>query len=202
MRHFLLPNDEQSKLAIEASTVLKPQGSLFTLDNQNFYAHASLYMFQMNEDSQEKCIAALQKIASRMSVQHLQEEGYYYQDSGHGKGYIDISFARTEQVDHLQQVVVTTFNELRDDMRESDKNKMADATGIKLENLQKFGYPAIGELFRPHITVARLPKEIEPDLSVLPPSASFDGTFTKIGLFEMGPNGTCIRKIAEFKLGE
>ena len=119
----LLPNDEQSKLAIEASNVLKPQGSLFTLDNQNFYAHASLYMFQMNEDSQEKCIAALQKIASRMSVQHLQEEGYYYQDSGHGKGYIDISFTRTEQVDHLQQVVVTTFNELRDDMRESDKNK-------------------------------------------------------------------------------
>lgn len=197
----LLPNDEQSQAAVQASQALSSQGSFFTLDNQNFYAHASLYMFQMSLDNQEACVTALQKIASQTKTQQLQEDGYFYQNSGHGKGYVDVAFARNDEVDTLQEHVVAVFNTLRAGMRESDKRKMADATGLKLENLQKYGYPAIGELFRPHITLTRFPIDVEPDLTVLPPASAFNGTFSRIGLFEMGSNGTCIRKIAEFDLG-
>lgn len=102
----------------------------------------------------------------------------------------------------LQDRIVKTFNNLRADMRESDKQKMTDATGLKLENLQKYGYPSIGELFRPHITLTKFPVDIEPDLSILTPATDFTGEFTRLGLFEMGPNGTCIRKIAEFQLSQ
>lgn len=196
----LLPNEEQSKLAIEASQLLSRQGSLFTLDNQNFYAHVSLYMFQMGIDTQDACIAALRQIAEQNDVQQLEQDGYFYQDSGFGKGYVDVAYARNGEADSLQESVVNVFNNLRADMRESDKQKMTDATGLKLENLQKYGYPAIGELFRPHVTLTKFPAEIEPDLTVLPPSAIFSGEFTRVGLFEMGPNGTCIKKIAEFNL--
>lgn len=85
-------------------------------------------------------------------------------------------------------------------MRESDVAKMADATGLKLENLQKYGYPAVGELFRPHITLTKFPAETEPDLTSLPDPTIFTGHFTKIGLFEMGENGTCVRPLATFEL--
>lgn len=196
----LLPSAEQSLLAIQASQALSPQGSLFTLDNQNFYAHASLYMFQLSIESQEACIAALQHLASQITVQQLAQDGYFYVDKGFGKGYVDVAFARNKEVDILQSQIVDTFNALRSGMRESDKNKMADATGLKLENLQKYGYPAVGELFRPHITLTKFPIEVEPDLSVLPPVKVFSGEFTRIGLFEMGANGTCIREIAVFNL--
>lgn len=198
----LLPSTEQSQLAAQASQILSQQGSLFTLDNQSFYAHASLYMFQMDITNQEACIAALQQLAAKNGVQRLEQNGYFYQDSGFGKGYIDVDFTRNQGVDSLQEQVVTAFNSLRAGMRESDKQKMTGATGLKLENLQKYGYPAIGKLFRPHVTITKFPIDIEPDLTPLPSSAIFTGEFTRIGLFEMGPNGTCIRKIAEFDLAK
>ena len=196
----LLPDEEQSKLAIETSQFLSQQGTLFALDNQNFYAHASLYMFQMSIDNQDECIAALQRIAEENKIQQLEQDGYFYQESGFGKGYVDVAFTRNGEADSLQKRVMDTFNVLRAGMRESDKQKIAVATGLKLENLQKYGYPAIGELFRPHMTLTKFPVEIEPDLTVLPTPTNFSGKFTKIGLFEMGTNGTCIRKIAEFGL--
>ena len=197
----LLPSEEQSKLAVQASQRLSSQGSIFTLDNLNFYAHTSLYMFQMDVSRKDDYIAALRQLANQTKVQRLRQSGYEYQDSGFGKGYVDIAFTRNGKADSLQERVVTVFNDLRAGMRESDKIKMSDATGLKLENLQKYGYPAIGELFRPHITLTRFPMDVEPDLTVLPGSEMFSGEFTRIGLFEMGTNGTCIRKIAEFNLG-
>ena len=198
----LLPSEEQASLAVEASQALSPQGTLFTLDNQNFYAHASVYMFQMDLSNQDECIAALKEITEKTNIQQLEQDGYFYQDSGFGKGYVDVAYQRNSEVDALQEQVVTVFNTLRAGMRESDKNKMVDATGLKLENLQKYGYPAIGELLRPHITLTKFPVEIEPELSALPSSTVFSGEFTRLGLFEMGPNGTCIRKIAEFDLAQ
>lgn len=196
----LLPKNEQAQQAARLSRLLSSQGSLLTLDNENFFAHASLYMFQMSVDSQDDCIAALQRLAKQSKVQQITQDGYFYQNSGFGKGYVDIAFVGNKEVDSLQERVVDTFNSLRSGMRESDKMKMTDATGIKLENLRKYGYPAIGDLFRPHITLTKFPVEIEPDLSVLPSSTIFTGEFDRLGLFEMGQNGTCVRKIAEFSL--
>lgn len=196
----LLPAPGQAELAATASEQLAPQGSLFTLNNRDFYAHASLYMFQMNIDNQEECIAALRQLAEQTAIQQLEQDGYFYQDSGHGKGYVDVAFKRNEDADQLQEQVIAAFNNLRAGMREKDKIKMLDATGLKLENLQKYGYPAVGELFRPHVTLTKFPAEIAPDLSGLPSPQTFNGVFDRLGLFEMGENGTCIRKIAEFPL--
>ncbi|MBP6005281.1 hypothetical protein KA531_00005, partial [Candidatus Saccharibacteria bacterium] len=60
-------------------------------------------------------------------------------------------------------------------------------------------YPAVGDLFRPHITLTRL-KEHNPNVLELLQQdiTTFNGVFDRLGLFEMGENGTCIRKIAEF----
>jgi 2'-5' RNA ligase len=86
-------------------------------------------------------------------------------------------------------------------MREKDVAKMQDATGVMLENFKKYGYPAAGTLFRPHITLTRL-KDHKPEITeLLSDVRTFDGTFDRVGLFEMGDNGTCIRKIAEYGLG-
>lgn len=196
----LLPEGLQLAEAVRCSELLAGQGALFTLDNEHFYAHASLYMFQMDVSRQAECESVLQEIASKFKTQELVQAGYYYLDNGPGKGYVDIMFERNVVADELQQTVVTAFNLLRAGMRESDMAKMADATGLKLENLQKYGYPAVGELFRPHVTLTKFPAETEPDLSVLPSPTIFTGRFTKLGLFEMGENGTCIRRIATFDL--
>lgn len=119
---------------------------------------------------------------------------------GYGIGYVDPEYKVTNELQSLQENILDGINPLRAGMREKDIAKMQDATGTKLANLQKYGYPSIGKLFRPHMTLTRLKDHMPEVLDILPAINTFDGIFDRIGLFEMGDNGTCIRKILEISL--
>jgi len=98
--------------------------------------------------------------------------------------------------------VISAINPIRDGLRENDKARLMSATGELRENLEKYGYRGVGELFRPHMTFTRFANGRAIDVSSLPDSHEFSGEFLTLGLFEMGDNGTCVRKIAEYKLGD
>ena len=74
------------------------------------------------------------------------------------------------------------------------------ASGLALEDYQRYGYKHVGELFRPHMTLSRLSSTNDAALQVLGDISAFDGIFLKLGLFEMGDNGTCTRKLSERQL--
>lgn len=196
----LLPSKELAEKAIAASQQLASLDAFFTLEFGKFFPHMSLYMFQFDTDDTPKVDELLQNIAS--SIEPITGSAARYdQGTGFGVGYVDAEYEATKELSSLQDAVVGAINPVRAGMREKDKAKLQDATGVKLENLQKYGYPSIGELFRPHITLSRL-KEHKPEaLDVLPSLDTFNGTFDRIGLFEMGDNGTCIRMIGEYPLG-
>lgn len=195
-----MPDESQTDLAIDVSRTLSNQPTLFTLDNQNFYPHLSLYMFQMDTEQQDACINALEDLATRQTVQHLKVLDYHHNTSQYQQGYFHISFMQSDQLNELQMACIETFNPLRAGMRESDIHKLPDASGLKRDYLLKYAYSSIGEFFNPHITLTRFLPDIQPDTSLLPNPKAFDGVFTKLGLFELGENGTCTRKIAEFNL--
>lgn len=191
----ILPNDELANKAISASQKLAPLGGLFTLEIGKYFPHASLFMLQLKEDDLENVKSLLAEIASKTSALNLKASNYEQKEA-----YVDVEYARNEQTASLQQQVVATLNPIRDGMREKDKARMLEATGLALENFQNYGYKYVGELFRPHITFTRF-SETQPEAkSLLPELSTFNGSFTKLGLFEMGDNGTCVRKIAEFDL--
>lgn len=196
----LLPSSELANKAIEASNATRQYDSFFTLEDGRYYPHMSLYMFQLDEADISKVKEVLTGIAKDTNVVTVKATTYSL-GTGFGVGYVDPEFEVTDELSSLQDKVIEAVNPIRAGMRESDVRKMQDAEGLKLENLQKYGYPAIGDLFRPHITLTRL-KEHNPNvLELLPQDVStFSGVFDRLGLFEMGENGTCIRKIAEFPL--
>lgn len=196
----LLPSAELAQKAIEASNQTKRFESFFTLEDGKYYPHMSLYMFQLDEADVPRVEEVLTRVAKETKVVHARATTYSL-GTGFGVGYVDPEYEVTDALRSLQDRVIESVNPIRAGMRESDSRKMQDAEGLKLENLQKYGYPAIGSLFRPHITLTRL-KEHNPDvLNLLPNNIdTFSGVFDRIGLFEMGENGTCIRKIAEFPL--
>lgn len=191
----LLPSDELAENAIKASVLLEPYGSLFTLELGKYFPHASLFMLQLRQADIAQVQELLGDIAKEFQSLQLKAERFYQ-----AQCYVDVEYGKNEQLIQMQQSVVNTLNPIRDGMREKDKARMAEATGLALANFQKYGYKYVGELFRPHITFTRFNEE-QPDAEkVLPLITSFDGSFTKIGFFEMGDNGTCVRKIADFNL--
>lgn len=197
----LLPSADLASRAIKASNLITQKyDSFFTLEDGKYYPHMSLYMFQLTEVDISKIEAALADIAKSSNAITAKATTYRLGE-GFGVGYVDPEYEVSSELSNLQNRVIEAVNPLRAGMRESDIRKMQDAKGLKLENLQKYGYPAIGELFRPHITLTRT-KEHKPEvLELLPKDVSeFSGLFDRIGLFEMGENGTCVRKIAAFQL--
>ena len=191
----ILPNEELANKAISASQKLAPLGGLFKLEIGKYFPHSSLFMLQLKEDDLEKAKSLLAEIANKTAALDLKASKYEQK-----KAFVDVEYARNEQIDNLQQQVIAVLNTFRDGMREKDKARMREATGLALGNFQNYGYKYVGELFRPHITFTRLSETRPEAKSLLPDLSSFDGSFTKLGLFEMGDNGTCVRKIADCDL--
>ena len=190
----ILPCLELSNRAIALSRQLQRFGALYVLEDGKCYPHASLYMTQLRSDSLERSIQLLAEIAANSFAINLTATTYHQ-----AEGYIDAEYKRDSDIEGLQRKVISIINPIRDGIREKDKVRMFSTTGLARENLEKYGYRGVGELFSPHLSLTRFKDGQDIATDGLPPYADLSGQFTKLGLFEMGDNGTCVRKIAEFE---
>ncbi len=191
----ILPDDRLLDKVTATGKKLSSLGSLFTLDGANFYPHISLFMLRIKPEDLAKAAELLSEITQTTDVVNLQASRF-----DQNKGYIDVEYHCTEQLHNLQQQAVAALAPIRDGLREGEGASLLESTGVALENLQKYGYKYVGELFRPHVTFTRFDTEQSGVKTLLQEVPTFDGSFVKIGLFEMGENGTCIKKIKEFSL--
>lgn len=191
----LLPSDELADKAIAVSHQLQEYEALFELSGHGPFPHATLYMTQLRVEDTLKVQGILADLANNTPPFSMIATRYF-QDMG----YFDPDFEKTDRIARLQMDVIAAINPIRDGMREKDKARMLEATGLARANLAQYGYQGVGQLFRPHMTLTRFAHGRQIDTSALPDPKEFSGQFTKLGLFEMGDNGTCARKIAEFEL--
>lgn len=189
----LLASNDIAQKAITASERLQAHDALFTLDERGPFPHVSLYMTQLKNTDVEEVIRLLTTIATTAPSFSLIADTYFQKE-----GYIDANYVRTAELDALQMTVIDAINPIRDGMRDKDKARLPLTEGLARKNLEQYGYRGVGELFRPHMTLTRFVSSAKINTSTLPPVSDFSGQFPKLGLFEMGANGTCIRKIVEF----
>jgi hypothetical protein len=193
----LLPGKDIENKAIAASKKLEQFGTLFTLEIGKFYPHVSVYMVQLRSDDLPKVEQTLAEIAATTEPINLNSSKYYQV-----KNFIDADYNKPAKLTELQMSIVNAINPIRDGLRENDKERMKEATGLALENFRQYGWNTIGELYRPHLTLTRFIQAVESPEAVLPNPSEFNGLFPKLGLFAMGENGTCIKQLAEFNLGQ
>jgi 2'-5' RNA ligase len=119
----------------------------------------------------------------------------------------EVAYDKSLSIELLQKEIVTALNPIRDGIRQKDpvghvlQDWIPQTSGEIRENFDAFGYDEIGNFFRPHITLTRFKqRNFQVANSLLPPLNVFNGVFTTLGLFEMGQNGTCIRKIEQWEL--
>lgn len=191
----LLPDEKLKMQAINTSKELSNFGTLFTLGGNGPFPHISIYMLQLKVADLEEAEARLEEIAKQFSSFSLSVRRYFEVEK-----YVDVEYKKTAELEALQKKVLESFNPLRSGMRKNDAQRMATATGIAKENLEKYGTRYVYELFRPHLTFTRLKEEVPKVLEHLRDAANFSGSFNQIGLFEVGENGTCVHKIISIPL--
>ena len=175
----ILSTDDLAQKAINLSERLVPYDTLYTLKDGAYYPHVSLYMTQLKVEDLDKVKAILASIANAASPLNLIAARY-----DQAEGFIDAEYTRTEAVGRLQMAVVKAINPIRDGMREKDKARILTAVGTVRENLEKYGYRGVGELFRPHMSFSRFAGGRSIDIAGLPEPAEFSGTFVKLGLLK------------------
>lgn len=191
----ILSDDDLANKAISLSQNLASNGTLFTLKDGEFYPHVSIYMLQLKDSDFFRAQELLSGIAKQTDAINLIANGY-----DQSKQFFDVEYTKSDVIKELQEDIVAALNPVRDGMRAKDVERMKNATGQALANYQRYGWNTVGELYRPHLTLTRFTAaQNEAELS-LPDVAEFSGTFSRLGLFEMGDNGTCVCKIAEFDL--
>ena len=192
----LLPDKRLEQQSIAVSEQLTGFNTFFTLREGVCFPHISLYMLQLKVANLERVTQLLRVVAAHTPTITLTAKRYYMG----GSGFFDVEYTHTAPLDAVKHEVLETINPLRDGLREHDKIRIRTATGEVLHNLQRYGYQYTGALARPHITITRFVKETAVDIDTLPAPETFNGSFSALGLFALGPHGTCVRKIAEFAL--
>lgn len=191
----ILPTTDLATKVVNASARLETNGVRFTLSKTGPFPHVSLYMVQLPETAVSEAMARLMQVAGRTGSLTLTATDY-----SQGRGYLGISYARLPSTDALQDQIISAINPLRDGLMEDDVERLQAATGVTRTNLEQYGYVYAKALFRPHLTLTRFTDENEVSAEGLPDPTTFSGRFLELGLFELGDNGTCIRKVAGFAL--
>jgi 2'-5' RNA ligase len=192
----IIPDADISARAITLSEHLGRGETYFTLKEGKYFPHTSLYMAQLDMSRLDEIKERLSDVAAHTPKISLSPKKYHQQ-----WGYVDVEYERDTIIDKLQMDIVHAINPIRDGLRQKDIDRLPEEVGIERENILTYGYRSVGEKFAPHITITRFTDRNDIDLTTLPDVSTFQATYSKIGLFEMGENGTCVRKIAEFNLG-
>lgn len=189
----LVPEKRLSDEAIKLSQKLKAYGTHFTLDNNSFFPHVSLYMLQLNNDNLDEVARILEKIAGGSVVIEATTNRYHYENE-----YVDIEYVRTKEFSELQDRIIKKLNPVRDGLRDIDEKRLESVGGEEKENIQKYGYRSVGNQFHPHLTFTRFSSDQQDVLQILPSQTIFNGKYEAIGLYEMGDNGTCVREVKQW----
>ncbi|HEU5122208.1 MAG TPA: DUF1045 domain-containing protein [Candidatus Saccharimonadales bacterium] len=191
----LLPSTDLAQKATTLSEQLSQFGGQFVLKDGEYFPHLSLYMAQLKNDDLGTIKEFLAKVATKTPAFELTANRYFQ-----SHGYIDVEYQRTSALDYLQHMIITRINPFRDGLLDMDRMRLRTAVGSVKDNLESYGYASVGELFRPHMTFTRLNTREPIGTNDFPGLNYFNGAYTKLGLFELDSNNSCIRKIAEFKL--
>lgn len=191
----LLPDATLNEKSIAMSESLCTLDTHFTLGNTTYFPHMSIYMLQLNDADVIRVETVLESVSRTIKQVAATPKSFHYSHE-----YLDVEYEKTEDLSRIQNKIIELLNPIRNGLRENDTVRLATAVGVEKINIETYGYRSVGEMFFPHVTFTRFTSPQENILSTLPPLNMFEGSFTALGLFEMGDNGTCIRKVKTWEL--
>jgi hypothetical protein len=181
----LVPSEELTEKAVGTSRKLAAEHqTVYELGTERCFSHVSLRLIQLREVDLHLAEDRLTDIANRTPVMNLQAQRY-----AQFRRFVDVNYRPEWQWDHLQRLVKGALGPLHD-LRYDPESK----------NLANLGYSPLGEQVEPHLTLSRLATEELLPLNSLPDAREFSGDFPKLALYELGPNGACVRPLVEVDL--
>lgn len=209
----LIPEDALAARHVALSQKLAKKYPAFVQLNDagsrlSFASHITLYQVPLYITDLSKAHSMLARIAQNLTTPELRCTGYAYNKA---EGSFEISYEVTHQLMALQNDILAAINPLRGELLlehdpagnvVQDLLPRKDALG---KNIRHTGYGEVGDpqhggLFRPHVTLNwfELGTYIAVNNEALPSPETFHGRYPQLGVYILGPYGTCPQRIAQY----
>ncbi|HET9257510.1 MAG TPA: hypothetical protein VFO16_20235 [Pseudonocardiaceae bacterium] len=175
-----------------------------------FTPHVTLYQVPVQVRDLPGLHAALLDVAAKAPRLWLSATEYR---SNEDEGSFEIRYADATGLMELQDDTIAVVNPLRGNLLlERDPagrplSDRIDESGPAGDNIRRTGFDAVGDpaqggLFYPHVTINwfELGTSVELNATDWPSLSHFDGYFTALGIFLLGPYGTCAQRLAALHL--
>ena len=169
----IIPKKEVGDECVWLAQFLKSPATRFVLDGQTKFAHLTLWMARVDKGQISQLLVEATRILS-MEKPFLCKHTGYFATAGR---YYEVSYAKSAEFLGLQSRLVEGLKEFRLNPKEPyEEAYFVPYTNEQRKNAEETGYDLVGELYRPHITLARwhegqVPKKL-PELPVA--NLSFD----------------------------
>jgi hypothetical protein len=174
-----------------------------------FAPHLTLYQVPIRVQDMPSLCAGLAAVTAASSPLSLAATEFA---SNHEEGSFEVRYEPTSDLMELQDAVIAAANPLRGNLlleRDPAGHELTDLIhepGTKGDNIRATGFDAVGEpagggLFQPHVTI----NWFELGTAVASnddrwPISDFNGLFPAIGIYLLGPYGTCAQRMAMLEL--
>lgn len=174
--------------------------------------HVSLFMLQVERRELGRLLSAVQGVGAKAAI--VQAIGHEWRHNPQGAP--ELHFHPSPEWTAVQQAVLMAAEAFRcGRLRETDPTgarladvvrrlRQEDPNGQQLRQLIRYGYDEITDddaaRFNPHVTVAWPADGFLVTLEGLPPVSSWNGALSELGVYGMGPNGTCTNLLGAFPL--
>ena len=175
-----------------------------------FTPHITLYQVPVPVEDLPALHGALADIAATTPALSLTATEF---GANADEGSFEVRYEAPSRLMELQAATIDAVNPLRGElMLERDPaghpmSERIEEAGTAGDNIRRTGFDAVGDpkeggLFRPHVTL----NWFEPGTAVeqngadWPSPSEFDGSFAAVGIFVLGPCGTCVQRLAAVEL--
>ncbi len=198
---ILVVDDRFRKKALElAGKIGVGEEEVFHIDDNNYFSHVTVYSPEFPESNITEVVKVVGGFARNTKKFNLVATGFSAED-----GFVIVDFERSDRIEELHGTIVQMLNPLREG-RIGEKYLKGIKEGKysveSVDMIENYGYPNVLKLYRPHLTLGRLINQEAAERSVkhLDSVGETVAQIEKIGISEMGPNGTCTNILYEFGL--
>jgi 2'-5' RNA ligase len=198
---FIPDENFQKQVLALAAKIFKDKEEIFHIDNKSYFVHLTIY-------SPEYPLTNIREVISRVNeiAKGIEKFKLLFGDFSRVDGYVGINFRKTEEVTGIHKKILRKLNPLREGrIREKypDLIKKGVYPPEQVKLINEYGYDKVLDFYEPHLTLGRFVNDEDATraLRELKNSVKLDKVLiTKIGVSEMGPNGTCIKIGKAFNL--
>jgi hypothetical protein len=171
-----------------------------------FTPHVTLYQVPVEARDLPGLCAALLDVAAKGPPLSLSATEYR---SNQDEGSFEIRYAAAARLMQLQDDTIAVVNPRRGNLLlERDPagrplSERINEPGAAGDNIRRTGFDAVGDpaqggLFYPHVTINWFEPGTPVELNATdwPSLSHFDGRFVALGIFLLGPFGTCAQRLA------